>query len=62
MKKKPDKKFRPESQFYNEPEFYREKEFYREALKFVLKNLNENCVERRKIEKGLEEIRREFNK
>ncbi len=62
LKQKTNKNFRPESQLFNEPGFRRDAEFYSKALKFVLRNLNENCVEKRKIEKGLEEIRREFHR
>lgn len=62
MKKRKNKKFHPESQLYDESDFHREAEFYREALNFVLKNIDKNCVKERKIEKGLEEIRREYYK
>lgn len=35
---------------------------YREALQFVMKNLRKGCFKRKKIEEGIEEIRREFFK
>lgn len=68
MTKRNKKNFSPESEIYAEPEFYREAEFYRkaefykEALNYVMKNIDADCVQKRKIIKGIEEIRREFYK
>ena len=62
MNKKSKIKFTPDLQLYNEPKSYREAEFYREALKYVLKNIGEDCVKKRRIEKTIKEIRRKFFK